>query len=116
MGLLDLRSGNQRTALDWLQRALEMSSSADFDYDYRAANLAALQIEMGRLDDAMKLLTRRIAESPNYSRLWSNRAVLHLRLGQVAAARDDARTALRLDNNNAQARNVLEHPQAGNLR
>jgi tetratricopeptide (TPR) repeat protein len=116
MGLLDLRSGNQRTALDWLQRALEMSSSADFDYDYRAANLAALQIEMGRLDDAMKLLTRRIAESPNYSRLWSNRAVLNLRLGQVAAARDDARTALRLDNNNAQARNVLEHPQAGNLR
>ncbi|HET9373805.1 MAG TPA: tetratricopeptide repeat protein, partial [Chthoniobacterales bacterium] len=91
------------------------SSREDFDYDYRAANLAAVQIQMGKLDDAMKLLDGRILESPNYSLLWSNRAALHLVLGQVALARADARTALQLDPSNAQARIILEHPQAGNL-
>jgi protein O-mannosyl-transferase len=115
MGLLESREGNDQIALHYLQQALQMSAPADFDYDYRAANLGALQMKMGRLDEAMKLLNRRIAESPNYPRLWSNRAALHLRLGQVAEARDDARAALRLDANNVQARNVLEHAQAGNL-
>jgi Flp pilus assembly protein TadD len=115
MGLLESRTGDQRAALDYLQQALQMSARSDFDYDYRAANLAALQIRMGKLDDAMKLLNRRIEESPGYSRLWSNRAALRLTLGQLAGAREDARTALRLDPNNAQARNVLDHPQAGNL-
>src|SRR4030095_11023300 len=108
MGLLESRTGDQRAALDYLQQAVQMSPRSDFDYDYRAANLAALQIQMGKLDDAMKLLNRRIEESPGYSRLWSNRAAPSLILGQLAGAREDARTALRLDPNNAQARNVLD--------
>jgi len=115
LGLLQVRTGELQGALEYLQRALAISSGADFDYDYRAANLVALQIQMGKLDDAMKLLNRRIAESPNYSRLWSNRAALRLMLGQVAEARQDAQTALRLDPSNAQARGVLERPQAGRL-
>jgi tetratricopeptide (TPR) repeat protein len=116
MGLLELRSGNRQKALGYLQQALDMSALLDFDYDYRAANLSAVQIEMGKLDDAMKLLNRRIAESPNYSRLWSNRAALHLQLGQLSEAREDAQAAARLDPQNAQARNVLEHLETGNLR
>ena len=64
----------------------------------------------------MKLLDGRIAESPNYSRLWSNRAALRVALGQFAAGREDAQTALRLDPHNEQARKVLEHPQANSLR
>jgi len=115
MGLLELRAGNQPKALQHLQRALEISSPLDFDYDYRAANLSGLQIQMGKLDDAMKLLNRRIAESPSYSALWSNRAALHMRLGQMDAAREDARAALGLDPHNLAARNVLQHPQAGSL-
>ncbi|HET8965095.1 MAG TPA: tetratricopeptide repeat protein [Candidatus Acidoferrum sp.] len=113
MGLLELRGNNQQAALDYLQRALQVSAPADFDYDYRAANLTALQIQMGKLDDAMKLLNRRIAESPDYSRLWSNRAALRLKLGEAAEAREDARRALRLDPNNLQARNLLEHGAPG---
>jgi protein O-mannosyl-transferase len=116
MGLLELRSDNRQKALGYLQQALDMSALSDFDYDYRAANLSAVQIEMGKLDDAMKLLNRRIAESPNYSRLWSNRAALHLQLGQLSEAREDAQAAARLDPQNAQARNVLEHLETGNLR
>ena len=115
MGLLELRSGNRQSALDYLQRALEMSSPEDFDYDYRAANLAALLIETGKPDEAMKLLNRRIAESPGYSRLWSNRAALRVALGQFAEGLADAKTALRLDPHNDQARKVLEHPQANGL-
>jgi protein O-mannosyl-transferase len=115
LGLLKVRTGELEAALQYLQKALAISSGADFDYDYRAANLVALQIQMGKLDDAMKLLNRRIAESPNYSRLWSNRAALRLMLGQVAEAHQDAQTALRLDSTNAQARSILERPQAGSL-
>jgi len=115
LGLLELRSGNQQSALNYLRKALEMSSPKDFDYDYRAANLAGLLIEDGKLDEAMKLLNRRIAESPNYSRLWSNRAALRVALGQFAEGLADARTALRLDPHNDQARKVLEHPQASSL-
>jgi len=115
MGLLELRSGNRPAALAYLRKALEISSPADFDYDYRAANLAALLVETGNLDEAMKLLNRRIAESPNYSRLWSNRAALRVALGQFAEGLTDAKTALRLDPHNDQARKVLEHPQANGL-
>jgi protein O-mannosyl-transferase len=115
MGLLELRSGNRQSALDYLQRALQMSSPEDFDYDYRAANLAALLIETGKLDEAMKLLNRRIAESSGYSRLWSNRAALRVVLGQFAEGLADAQTALRLDPHNDQARKVLAHPQANGL-
>lgn len=109
MGLLELRAGNQQAALSYLQQALQISGPADFDYDYRAANLSGLQIAMRRFDDAMKLLNRRIAESPNYSRLWSNRAALHAELGHLQQAGEDAQNALRLDPDNAEARRVSQH-------
>ena len=113
MGLLEARSGNSTEALNWLQKALDISDRGDIDYDYRAVNLAALDMQIGRLDEAMKLLNRDIADSPRYSRSWSNRAALRLKLGQVAEAREDARTALALDPNNRQARNILDRPPSG---
>ena len=115
MGLLEARAGNRSEALRWMQKAVAMSDRKDIDYDYRTVNLAALDIQIGRLDEAMQLLNHEIAESPNYSRSWSNRAVLRLKLGQIAEARQDARTALALDPNNGQARNVLERPASGPL-
>ena len=115
MGLLEARSGNAPKALPIMQKAVEMSDRKDIDYDYRAVNLAALEIQMGRLDDAMKLLNREIAESPGYSRAWSNRAVLHLKLGQLAEAREDALAALQIDPANAQALNVLNRQPSAPL-
>jgi tetratricopeptide (TPR) repeat protein len=107
MGLLEARTGNTAAALKLLEKALEMSDRKDFFFDFRAANLAALEIQTGRVDDAMKLLNREITLSPAYSRLWSNRATLRLKLGQTAEARSDALTALRLDPSNGQATDVL---------
>lgn len=115
LGLLEARSGNDSAALPILKKALDMSDPKDFDYDYRAVNVASLEIKMGQLDDALKLLDREIAQSPNYARSWSNRAVLHLKLREFAEARSDAQTALRLDPSNAQARNVLERPAGAPL-
>jgi protein O-mannosyl-transferase len=115
MGLLEARSGDRTAALNWMQKAVALSDRKDIDYDYRAVNLAALDIQIGRLDEAMQLLNHEIAESPNYSRSWSNRAVLRLKLGQIAEARQDARTALALDPGNGQARNVLERPAGSPL-
>jgi tetratricopeptide (TPR) repeat protein len=107
MGLLEARTGNNKAALLWMKKAVEISDRRDFDYDYRAVNLAAFEIQSGRLDDALQLLNREIAESPGYSRSWSNRAVAHLKLGQPAAAQSDAKMALQLDPANAQAQGVL---------
>jgi len=115
MGLLEARTGNPKEALNWMQKAVDMSDHRDIDYDYRTVNLAALDIQIGRLDDAMKLLNHDIAESPNYSRSWSNRAVVRLKLGQIAEAREDARTALALDPSNLQARSILEGPNSSPL-
>lgn len=114
LGLLELRLGNRQAALTKFQQALQLSPLSDFDYDYRAANLSGLQIAMGKLDDALKLLNRRIAESPNYSRLWSNRAALHAQLGHSQQAADDAQTALHLDPNDAEARRVLQYVHSAN--
>ena len=116
MGLLEARSGNRAAALSYLQRALEISDRTDFDYDSRAVNLADLEIQLDRLDDAMKLLNQEIAQSPKYSRAWSSRAALRLRLGQSFAAREDAQTALRLDATNTQAANVLRSSEPAALR
>jgi len=116
MGLLEERAGNTTAALPYLQKAIEISDRHDLDYDYRAVNLAILDIQMDRLDDAMKLLNSEIVQAPNYSRAWSNRAALRLRLGQSLAARQDAQMALRLDPTNVQATHVLQSSSPAPLR
>jgi tetratricopeptide (TPR) repeat protein len=112
MAFVEARSGNQEKALELMEKALRMSVRKDIDYDYRAVNLAALEVQMGRLDQALELLNKEIAVAPGYSRAWSNRAALLFRLGRNGDARRDAQEALRLDRSNLQARNILDRLSA----
>lgn len=106
-GLLESRAGNYQAAGRMLESAFYRSARDNPNYDYMAVNLAALYIQTGHLDGALQLLDREIAEAPDYGRAWSNRAVIHFRRGQLAAARSDAEAALRLEPANPQARNLL---------
>ncbi len=72
-----------------------------------AVNLAAALLERGYVDDSLRLLNGVIAESPAYSRAWSNRAVIYYKRGELDPARADATAALRLDPENPQAQGVL---------
>jgi Flp pilus assembly protein TadD len=72
-----------------------------------AVNYAALLIQTGHMDGALGVLNREIAESPNYARSWSNRAVIHYKLGESTPARADAQAALHLDPANTQAQAVI---------
>ena len=83
-----------------MEQALDTSTRDNPNYDFMAVNLAALWMQTGDNFDAIDLLNRVIAESPEYSRAWANRAVIRYRLGQPAAAQADAEAALRLDHNN----------------
>jgi protein O-mannosyl-transferase len=107
MALVAFRTGNDSEAVRLMESALQMSDRRDINYDYMVVNLAAMLMQLGRGNDALRLLDREIAESPEYSRAWSNRAVIHYQRGESAIARSDAEAALRLDPNNSQALGVL---------
>jgi len=108
MALVESWTGNNSEALRLMESALRMSDRTNINYDYMAVNLAAMMMQMGRSGDALAVLDREIAESPKYSRAWSNRAVLHYQRGDLSAARNDAETAIGLDVNNGQAHGVLQ--------
>jgi len=114
MALVESWTGNNSEALRLMESALRMSDRTNINYDYMAVNLAATMMQMGRGSDALTLLDREITESTEYSRAWSNRAVLHYQRGDLSAARNDAETSLRLDPNNSQARGVLQNLKARN--
>lgn len=57
----------------------------------------------GRTDEALRYLTVAIAIDPNYAGGWTNRALLQVRLGDIAAARADFERALRADPRNESA-------------
>ena len=107
LGLLDSRTGHPAAAAANFEKALQMTDRKNIEYDYMAVNLAAALLQTGRASEALILLDREISESPNYARAWSNRSVVHLQRGEVAAARTDAESALRLDPQNSQALGVL---------
>ena len=106
-GLLEVWRGHNEAAGRMLKRALYMSQRDNPNYDFMAVNYAALLMQTNHMDGALNLLNREIAESPNYSRAWSNRAVIHYKQGETALSRADAQSALRLDPENRQAQNVL---------
>ena len=108
MGLLESRTGNQPAAVASFEKALRMSGRNNIDYDYMAVNLAAALLQAGRAGEALLVLDREIAEAPRYPRAWSNRAVVHYQRGELAAARNDAECALRLDAQSSQALGVLK--------
>ena len=112
LGLVESWTGHPSEALRLMDRALQMSDRSNINYDYMAVNLAALLMQAGRTEDALQLLDREIADSPQYSRAWSNRAVIHYQRGESAMARNDAESALRLEPNNSQALGVLNRANA----
>jgi len=109
MGLLYVQLGDKNRALQFMDRAVGSSGRDNPNYDQMATNFAALLLDTGNYQPALALLNRIIAESPRFPRAWSNRAAVHLILGNAAQARADAEQALRLDPSNGQAAKVLEH-------
>lgn len=107
-GLLEIWRGHNEAAGHMLERAYYMSHRDNPNYDFMAVNYAALLMQTNHNDGALSVLNREIAESPSYSRAWSNRAVIRYKQGQTAPARSDAEAALRLDPENAQAQKVLQ--------
>ncbi len=75
--------------------------------DFRILNLAAALRNDGEFDDALAFLNLAIANCPKFSLAWSNRAVVHYQRGDMAAALEDAKSALRLDPTNTQAQRLL---------
>ena len=106
-GLLEAWRGHNDAAGQMMERAYYMSHRDNPNYDFMAVNYAAFLMQVNHMDGALKVLNREIAESPSYARAWSNRAVIHYKLGETAPARADAEAALRLDSDNTQAQNVL---------
>ena len=106
-GLLEIWRGHNEAAGRMLERAVYMSHRDNPNYDFMAVNYAALLMQTNHMEGALDVLNREIAESPSYSRAWSNRAVIHYKHGETAPARADAEAALRLDPENTQAQNLL---------
>ena len=107
-GLLQAAEGHDEEALRLLREALSETATGSVNYDFSVVNLAAQLMKMDRNDEASVLLDRVIVASPDFPRGWANRAVIHLKRGEIEAARSDAVSALRMDPNNSQALNVLK--------
>jgi tetratricopeptide (TPR) repeat protein len=106
-GLLESWMGNNEAAGRMMESALNMSRRDNPNYDFMIVNMAALLIQTGKMDGALELLNREIAESPKYARAWSNRAVIRYKRGETASAAADVDVALRLDPSNTQAQNLV---------
>lgn len=106
-GLLESSVGNDVHARQLLTAALSLAQKGSLKYDFALVNLAAHLIKISEYDRALALLNQVIADSPGYARAWANRAVLHYKRGDLAAARSDALMAARLDPGNSLALNLL---------
>jgi Tfp pilus assembly protein PilF len=107
-GLAEVRMGRLQEGRSLLEKAVSVVSAEDIHHDQWEVNLAALLIELGQNDDALKILNDVIIRLPEEPRVWSNRATIHYRNGDLAAARRDVEAALRLDPGNLQAQSLLE--------
>ena len=65
-------------------------------------------MKTNRSGEALEYLNREISESPSFAGAWSTRSDLHFQQGDLAAARADAESALRLDPRDAKAQHVLQ--------
>ena len=107
-GIVEANLGHDQNAQKLMEEALAKSTGSPLDRDFMAANLAALFIKMGKDEEALNLLNQVIQDWGGFASAWSNRAAIHAKRGELAAARADAETALRLDPSSTQAKNVLK--------
>lgn len=107
-GLVETWKRNYTAAGPLLEKAYNLSTREDPNYDDMAVNLAGLYLQTNDFDRALAVLNREISDSPRYPRAWANRAVLHYQAHQLELARADAEMALRLDPQNGQARNLIQ--------
>ena len=107
-GVLEASQGNFQEAGRKMEKAFSMVGRQNPAYDEIAVNLSALYIQTNHMDGALNLLNREIAESPGYGPAWANRAILHYKRGETAAARSDIEAAVRLDPANPQFRGLLQ--------
>jgi len=107
-GQKDAALAEWRTALQIYPNFPEaLKSGGIVEYDFRLVYLAAQLMKHGENLDALIFLDEAIGNSPRFSLAWSNRAVVHFRLGEITSAREDAQNALRLDPANIQAQYLL---------
>jgi protein O-mannosyl-transferase len=105
---LEYRRKNYQAAGVMMEKAFYMSGrSNNPNYDFMVVNFAAILMKTNHTDAALGLLNREIVDAPSYSPGWSNRAHLYFTQDQLAEARADAETALRLDPANEQAQQIL---------
>jgi len=107
-GVAESRMGHDQVALYKLQKALSMTEKGSMSYTTGAVNLAMHLAKIGRSDEGLALLSEVITLSPQSPFAWSSRAVVHYGRGEMALARADAQTALRLDPKNVQAQTILK--------
>jgi len=106
-GLVEFRLGHDQKARMLFERALSLNAKGTADYNYIELNLAGLLMKLGENDQALKILDLLIEEWPGFSPARSDRAIIRYQRGDVAGARSDAETALRVDPSNTQALNLL---------
>jgi protein O-mannosyl-transferase len=100
--------GNYQAAGAMMEQALNRSGRNNLNYDFMAVTYAAILMKTNHSDAAMEELNEEIAESPGYGPAWVTRAELHCTLGELATARSDAETALRLNPADPQAQELLQ--------
>ena len=106
-GLAEARIGNDLEAKKLLENAVSLSLDSS-EHTVMEVNLALHLGKLGQYDDALKLLDEVTLRSPGYPLAWTSRAFIRYRRGEVALARSDAETALRLDPSNSQAQELLK--------
>ena len=109
---LEFQRGNYQAAGEMMEKALSISGRNNLNYDFMVVTYAAILMKTNRADRALGYLNQVITESPLYVQAWSTRAELHYQRGEFAAARDDARMALRLAPGDAQAQDVSRRVDA----
>jgi tetratricopeptide (TPR) repeat protein len=107
-GIVEANLGHDQNAQRLFEEALARTTGSPLDRDFKATNLAALFIKMGRDEEALNLLNQVIQDWGGFASAWSNRAAIHAKRGELGAARADAETALRLDPSSSLAKNVLK--------
>lgn len=88
-------------------RHLEKAVTIDPQYMEALNNLGSRYIQVGRLDDAMAVLTKAEEVDPASSKVQSNIAVVYLTQRKIAEAERSARRAFQLGSEDPKARYVL---------